>query len=377
LRAIPVGIRQRMTVLYQRHPQQAVATALRALHFGEVVELHPGRWHRLGPGVEAACWPSRRIDSALAVRAAGVTVLNLNDCKIGDHYLRQIGRAVGPVDLLLGQFSIAGWVANADEAPDERRFKVIRRTAHYGELLQPRALGLFASHAWFCHADNRYLNAWSLSPREALAFLQRGNAMARPVQALMPGDEWRSAQGFAPAGARLAAYDAAVARHCAEGPVVSATQARQDLLQAGARFLAALPVDAPAPPQAVWRVHVDDLGIAMDLAPAARTLRIVDAPRGACHIALGSQALLYCLQQRWGFDTLDTSARYTLLGACKEHPVLAYCYAVGAAQDGPAFGWRERCMHRFARRGELADRWLPSHSIKPADCGAPAMPAIR
>ena len=52
-------------------------------------------------------------DSALAIRGEGRTILNLNDCDTPAVTLRGLARKMGHVDLLLDQFSVAGWHGKA------------------------------------------------------------------------------------------------------------------------------------------------------------------------------------------------------------------------------------------------------------------------
>ena len=367
LRTIPADIRARITLLYQRHPQRAVVQALSEFGFKEVIELAPSRWYELAAGVEVACYPSRRVDSALAIRAGGVTVLNVNDCKLGDWYLRQIRRHIGPIDLLLGQYSIAGWVANSGQTATDKRLKVIRRTARYCNVLCPRSLGLFASHAWFCHAENMYMNDLAIGPREALSYLSNSGQAAMHTRAMMPRDQWRTGIGFTSISDGLETYDLAVATRRAQLPVPSEHHTLEEIQAAANNYLTNLRAVHPSIrmtlPKTPCLFHIDDLGVSVALSLQEFKLHVVPVLRADCHLALMSQALLFCFLFRWGFDTLDTSGRYTLLSRTKDHPVLSYCYAFGAAYktDG-AFGWFERLSHHMARRGEyldeLAAAWL-------------------
>jgi UDP-MurNAc hydroxylase len=332
LRGLPPETRADTVVLYQRHPQRDVVRALRGLGYAGVQELVPGQWTSLSSGVEVACFPSRRIDSALAWRADGVTVLNLNDCKLSLAELQLIKRALPSIQLLLGQYGIARWMGNAADAPTQHRYRVMERTLAYCRELHPEALALFASHAWFCHQENRHLNDWAIHPRDALAYAGQKPDLPPSVRAFLPGDQWRWNEGFSET-CKLALYDAA--RHACErsAPIVAEPHTLASLLEAGRRFLSTLASDSPDgadEPAVPYHLHIVDLGLTLELNIRRRTLHVVPVERQACHMSVGSQALWYGFNYRWGFDTLDVSGRYELLHGGRDHPVLKYCYSVSA-----------------------------------------------
>ena len=358
LRSIPPEVRARVTLLYQRHPQRAVVDALRQQGFREVIEMKPARWYVLAPGVEAACFPSRRVDSALAFRAAGTTILNLNDCKIGDWYLRHIGRVVGPVTLLLGQYSIAGWIGNPGQAAPPKRWKVIERTTRYCRLLRPRALGLFASHAWFCHEENSYMNEWAISPQEAVDFVASHGRNGMLCHALLPLDRW-SVEGFVSRGENLSAWGRATLQRATIPPVARELVPLATLMEVAIQYLDQLRCECQRtgpPPGEPLDFYVEDLNVTLRLVLSDFSLQEHPTALQNCHLSLGSQALWNSFRYRWGFDTLDTSGRYKLINGPKKHPALVYLYDYGAANNQPSpFGLWERILLTFARRWEWLD----------------------
>jgi UDP-MurNAc hydroxylase len=101
-------------------------------------------------------------DSWSLLESAGKTILNINDCILktrGD--LEAITKRVGHVDVLLTQFSYAGWAGDRrnkalHEDAAKRRLDVVRTQL---ECLAPDYVIPFASFAWYCHDENAYLNA--------------------------------------------------------------------------------------------------------------------------------------------------------------------------------------------------------------------------
>ena len=88
-------------------------------------------------------------------------ILNINDCVLKTPSdLRAVKRQVGQVDVLLTQFSYAGWVGDRSnkvlrERAAARRLDVVRMQI---ECFEPRYVIPFASFVWFCHEENAYLN---------------------------------------------------------------------------------------------------------------------------------------------------------------------------------------------------------------------------
>jgi UDP-MurNAc hydroxylase len=88
-------------------------------------------------------------------------ILNLNDCIVKtDGDLRALKKRVGHVDVLLTQFSYAGWVGDPNnktlrENAAKRRLDVVRKQLGH---LEPRYVIPFASFVRFCHEENCYLN---------------------------------------------------------------------------------------------------------------------------------------------------------------------------------------------------------------------------
>src|SRR6266540_1763485 len=103
LRAIPADQKTNITLLYQRHFSSRVFEALTSLGFRQVIELPQGRWFDLGGDVSILCRSVGTLDSLLAVRSAGGTVLNVNDCVITPGVARAAARSIGTVDILLTQ----------------------------------------------------------------------------------------------------------------------------------------------------------------------------------------------------------------------------------------------------------------------------------
>ena len=101
-------------------------------------------------------------DSWNLFESGGKRILNINDCIIKTRgVLRGIRKRIGHVDVLLTQFSYAGWVGDRrnkalHEEAARRRLDVVRTQI---ECLEPDYVVPFASFSWYSHEENAYLNA--------------------------------------------------------------------------------------------------------------------------------------------------------------------------------------------------------------------------
>jgi UDP-MurNAc hydroxylase len=180
----------RIPILFQETRDKRVKTFCESRGF-TVVEL-PDRARRPLGGVEAMCGTSYPYDSWLYLSDGRARVLNLNDCAVREeHELRKLAAAVGPLDLLLTQFSYAAWKGGPDNAPYRAAAarQKLEAVAAQARMLRPRHVVPFASMIYFSNQENAYLNDRVNRPDDACATIAA--AGARPV-ILYPGDRWDS-----------------------------------------------------------------------------------------------------------------------------------------------------------------------------------------
>lgn len=356
LKALPQAFRKRVTVLFQEssdHPK--MVSALRdMLGFGKVELLPHRKWVRLTPALEVYCYQSRQLDSALAVRSAGKVVLNLNDCEASRKDLEQLRADLGPVEILLNQFSIAGFdgeKAKLRAAADGIIDNMVR---------DHRALGAtktvpFASLVYFSCVDNHFINEFANTPRRvAERFAVEGLELA----VLLPGER------FAPGGehdstAALARYDAAfdevVTRPLAESEVVAFEAMVKAFEQRRARLLDAhgwfgLKLLKPVV------VHVPDLEMSVLMSFREGTVVPTDQP---ADIIINSQPLHFMLANDFGLQTLGVSGRYELvgdLGNWFRHRTLMALVNAGLGLAPRRMLSRAQLRFFWNRRGELVDQ---------------------
>jgi UDP-MurNAc hydroxylase len=313
LRGMSPERRAAVTVLYQRHWQPAVVAFLRTLGFRRVVELVHGVPTALGRSVSATLHQVGHEDSALVVRGGGRTLVNLNDCKPTPRVLRRLTAAVGPVDVLLDQFSIAGWPGNPDDRSRHERVAAgaLATFATHVEAFRPRCVVPFASYARFCHEENAWMNAVANPVRTAVEAVGRDRAAV-----LYPGDTWDVAQPWPGTDEALRRYaDAEAAKQ--EAPLTHhASEPTDAVLDAADEWMGSIvgsyhrPLRSRIPPVG-FAVDDGDTSFVVDVA-AGRVDRHAPLPATVVHCS--SQAARTTFGQRWGVPTLLISGRFTLEG---------------------------------------------------------------
>ena len=149
-----------LRVLFQKTADGRVAGFLRSQGFA-VDEILQGVRHEFAPGEMISITRTGFYDSWCVVRAGGKVILNLNDCEVNTTQdLRALKQEIGPIDVLLTQFSYAAWKGGRAnkalrEAAARDKLATVNRQI---EILQPKFVIPFASFVYFSHAENSYLN---------------------------------------------------------------------------------------------------------------------------------------------------------------------------------------------------------------------------
>jgi len=147
-------------ILFQSTRDRRVARYLLDRGF-TVHELDMGESFPLSPRERFLIGRAGLYDSWSLFESSGTTILNINDCIVKTAAdLRAIKKRVGHVNVLLTQFSYAGWVGSRSqkrlrEEGAQRRLEVVRNQIRH---LEPDHVIPFASFVRFCHEENAYLN---------------------------------------------------------------------------------------------------------------------------------------------------------------------------------------------------------------------------
>jgi UDP-MurNAc hydroxylase len=171
---------------------------VRELRHGERVELAPGfaiRSFHFAPFV---------IDSAIAIEAEGVALLNANDAKFAGGPLDQILRLYPKIDFCLRSHSSANpracyhYLDSPDEQPDDNEHYV-RAFALFMARVKPRYAIPFASNSCLLHDDVYRFNHLTQTPNAVAEYFHRfaeQRGLVTKLQIMIPGDKWDSETGF-------------------------------------------------------------------------------------------------------------------------------------------------------------------------------------
>ncbi len=345
LNAMPAELRARTEVLYQRTRDRKIVEWCGGRGFRGVRELASHVPTPVGRDFRVTCGPMHPADSWLAIETPGTSLLDLNDCEVDSRSQAEaIRRIVGPVDVLFTQFSIAAWDGNADE-PERLRGRarfMLERMKMQCEVFEPRFIVPFASFVWFCHEENRFMNAGANRITDAAAYLGK-NVSAEPV-VLYPGDRWSVGQPVH-SGAALERYARDHADCESRPPARSEGISEEELIAGSHVYVDTLRRDAgrlrmrlrlaskhfrhrrAALSRPTLRdrlvlagilllqrvepssIHVVDLGRSF-LFDLDRGLRPCSLTKEACDVWMSSDSLHYCFKFLWGGDTLQINGRF-------------------------------------------------------------------
>ena len=101
-------------------------------------------------------------------------IVNQNDDYTLDKTVKMINSEFPSIDILLTQFSLAGYYGNFDE---EKTLKIkghdfhLNRVIEYSKKFNPSFTIPFASYVYFCRDYNKYLNKFIVTPKEVISAL--------------------------------------------------------------------------------------------------------------------------------------------------------------------------------------------------------------
>ncbi|HWH18023.1 MAG TPA: MBL fold metallo-hydrolase [Allosphingosinicella sp.] len=363
IKSIPADAKSKIVMLFQKHYDEQVLSWLNAQGFKEVREMPHGKWLPLGPDFKAACFQVGHTDSALAVRAGGHTLLNVNDCDLPVSSLKRMKRKLGHVDLLMDQFSIAGWPGNPDDV-ERRKGKAraaLERFVLDVKYLDPDFVLPFASFVRFSHQENAYMNTAVNTVSDVASLMEPDRLVV-----MYPGDTWTLGDDHSQltdnairryAEALESSQHQALRSHdkVPMDQIISAANARlQDFQTHYHRSL------LKRIPPVTFYVKDLDKAFKVDVASHAEEIGL---PEKDCILSLSSQAAHHTFKMRFGLPTLGVSGRYSINHS---EPAFLTLKKLGSAYSSgfytkklPAFGIKPRLFEFFWRRkSDLASQFL-------------------
>jgi hypothetical protein len=307
LKALPADFKERVTVLFQQKNTEKIFAAMEQLGFRKFQSLPNRTIVRLVNGTDVYCYQVGIMDSCLAVRKGDRTIFNINDAKINARDCRIILKDLGRIDVLLNQFSLAGYNGYLDY---EAHLPAYARQDLNNMLANHRDLGAsvtipFASFVYFSCSDNRHLNRFHNTPRDV------AQVFGPQAVILYPGDAWTVGEAH-DATAALQRFDAL---HADSDRLPYTEPARVPLDEIRQVFLAAAQRLHEGYPRTLLRllqpviVDIPDLGVVVRFSVFRRTFETVD-PGQPSDLTVNSQPLHFAFRWPWGVQTLGVSARF-------------------------------------------------------------------
>ncbi len=364
IRAIAPALRRNINVLYQHTRDKKVVRFCKALKFRSAVELRDRKWTTIAPDVQLMCgtWDDR--DSWLAIRTPDTTILNVNDCFIEtSQQAAQIAACVGPVDLLLTQFSFANWAGNPSDV-EHRRNEAnlkLREIRLQVDAIKPSTVLPFASFVWFSHAENFYHNADMNRVADIARWIE--DSLKRSAVVLYPGDAWEvgDEHDWRPAAEK---YSRDINDILNAGPKDFAPIIEPERLESAMReFLKRVKKRNPAivfVPRLTTSAYVTDLDRGYELSLSG----LRELPPGhRVDINLGSDSLHFALRAPWGANALGVNGRFTVPPGGDRERFFRFFRGADINDHGFAMDYRwaaRQVLRAIARRAGIqtpAKRW--------------------
>ncbi len=320
IKKIPPEIRANITVLYQVTQDKKVVSFCKQLGFKSVVELMPEIPYLLAKELTLINAPvGNERDSWLCIRTPNFTLLNLNDCafektekeNLAD--LQKIKKQTGAVkiDILFTQFSYASWAGNKEDVAFRKKCAqhMCNQITWEIAVFNPSFVVPFASYVWFCHEDNFYMNDYPNKIDVIHDFIKSRGAQS---VVLFPGDEWDMKSQFNSQFA-IDRYLKCSTETVNQNNIIKKPLVTIDELKKSAKYYAQESLKLNHAPRLLqfnpFSFFLNDHQKAFSFS-FKDGLKEISLVKDCCDISLSTQALKYCFDYLWGFDTLHISGRF-------------------------------------------------------------------
>jgi UDP-MurNAc hydroxylase len=319
LKDVSKATREKITVLFQFTHDKKIVRFCKGLGF-KVIECAENRFYDLVPDFKVKIGPVGLMDSWIYIISEGMHLLNLNDGVVdGVGKSAVIARTVGPVDVLLTQYSYANWVGNEDavEARKENAKEKLSRVKDQIDVLRPKFTVPIASQVFFSHQENFYLNDEMNTMMDVADWISR-QTRSTPI-VLYPGSMWevgatwdsqRDLSRYAVDYEAIARQPRRTSESVSERDLIAShTKYISRLKKANnwtlMRLISLLPLGLFSP----VTIHLTDTGQTYRYSPF---MGLIPAPGAAPDIEMSSPSLKFIFDFEWGFDTLGVNGRFRI-----------------------------------------------------------------
>jgi UDP-MurNAc hydroxylase len=314
LKSFPDFFKEKVTVLFQQKNSSKIFDALRNMGFKRFRYLPNRKFLELAPGVKVYCYQTHLIDSCLAVIHGSKIALNANDAELDTKDCRSILKDVGHVDVVLNQFSLAGYPGYQDRTrylPKLASEKLIRLENNHRDLNASVTIP-FASFIYFSCTDNKYLNQYLNKPADVFQYLENRNLNCC---LLYPGDIYEVSQS-SDSTTGLKRYHELFQSFNNLQYETPQTVSIEEIKRSYERF--AKQIHERYPKTLLYflkplKFYIDDLGKTVEISVYSKRFREVSVPKNGVDIVVNSQPLDFSFKFPFGFETLSVSGRFTVI----------------------------------------------------------------
>ena len=328
LASLPENFKRTCTILFQRNNSDKMFEALQKLGYQNCRALPHRTEVHLSSETKIYCYQVGQMDSCLAIRCNNEMILNINDAELNNKDCRIIARDVGTPNIILNQFSIAGYSG----LPDREKYlrnnasNILQNMINNHKQLGAHVTIPFASLIYFCCEDNRYINKYANKPGTVAGHFEEHELK---LAVLFPGDHISVQEALdhdsSEALTRYARYFDSMndlPYRCSETiPVESIKSA----------FVAFAEHIHQKYPKIILKilkpvvVYFEDIGCYVSFSIYRKSFE-ERSEAAKPDLILGSQPFLFALRYPFGFQTLGVSARYSMHGDYRNwrfHRILA------------------------------------------------------
>jgi UDP-MurNAc hydroxylase len=315
LDSFPAAFKERVTILFQDRDYTKVFGALRKLGYERFKRLP----HRVvvplsdkPDATKVYCYHAGLMDSAMAVLGQRQVIFNANDARISVGECKGILNEVGHVDVLLNQFSLAAYAGFEphEKYLPQRAKQILENVSSVNRALDAKVTIPFASFMYFSSLDNKYVNNFVNSARDAASYLTRHGQRAA---VLYPGDTFEVGVDHDSSDALTRFDQLPSVDERKYDPIESKTMAEivaaYDSLAANMREKYSMHLLRMLLPVTI---RIPDLGKTVVLRLSKGSLEEIDNASEP-DLAINSQPLWFGFKFPFGIQTLGVSARFSLL----------------------------------------------------------------
>ncbi len=315
LDSFPAAFKARVTVLFQDRDYAKVFGALRKLGYQRFKRLPHRKVVPLSdqPGAtKVYCYHAGLMDSALAVLGQSQVIFNANDARISVGECKGILNDVGRVDVLLSQFSLAAYAGFEphEKYLPQRAKQILENVSSVHRALDAKVTIPFASFIYFSSLDNKYVNNFVNSARDASDHLTRHGQQAA---VLYPGDTYEVGAAHDSSHALQQFDQLPTVDDRTYDPIQSKTMA--EIVSAYDNLAAQMRDRYSMLLLRMLRrvtIRIPDLDATVALRLATGSLEEIDSSTEP-DLVINSQPLWFGFKFPFGMQTLGVSARFKLL----------------------------------------------------------------